>query len=449
MSSSSAGDEGNQHAGGPLISADGGVVAFSSAASNLVPADTNAGANQFGIGDVYVRDLVAGTTERVSVSSHGAEASAVSGGSGISADGRFVTFQSSASNLVPGDTNSDSDLFLHDRATGLTERISVKADGSQVDGGLFGSSTAAPNADGSVVAFASDQPGIVPGDTGLGFDSDIFVRRRGPALGVAELRAQPGQQEIAVDGAATFSGLVAATATDAAGDGVEPIGADLSAVEVIVRPEAEDLQIRLAVTKLPGVRGPNVPPFQPGIFVPGTTGAPAVVHGLRFTVGGVAHEVRAMRVGAAAAPPGAPLFALHRCEIVCLETARLSGGYGSTGDEIRVSVPLQALGLAVGGELQQVRAFAGIGEAAAGAVQELDTLSLPDATITAPRVEVGLAMAGTPPSEVTFDHPVQLTAGLFSTTIPIPAGAAPGPWRVWARACLGSSCEPSSIPAGI
>jgi Tol biopolymer transport system component len=96
------------------VSSDGNVVAFMSDASNLVPGDSN------GKTDIFVFDRIAGTIERVSVDSSGAEADGASGQPALSSDGRIVAFASFATNLVAGDTNHTSDVFLHDRAAGTT-----------------------------------------------------------------------------------------------------------------------------------------------------------------------------------------------------------------------------------------------------------------------------------------------------------------------------------------
>src|SRR5213595_159425 len=109
VSMDSAGNEGNGGSGGPAISADGRFVAFASYASNLVPGDTN------GVADVFVHDRQTGTTKRVSVNSAGTQGNGGSGSPAISADGRFVAFSSYATNLVPGDTNGVVDVFVHDR----------------------------------------------------------------------------------------------------------------------------------------------------------------------------------------------------------------------------------------------------------------------------------------------------------------------------------------------
>lgn len=109
----------------PSISADGRYIAFYSSANNLVPGDTNDEE------DIFVRDQLTGTIERVSVSSSGIQGNDMSYGHEISADGRYVAFSSFSDNLVPNDTNSAVDVFVHDRMTKKTERVSVASDGTQ------------------------------------------------------------------------------------------------------------------------------------------------------------------------------------------------------------------------------------------------------------------------------------------------------------------------------
>jgi Tol biopolymer transport system component len=153
--------------GAPALDANGHIVAFYSAATNLVPDDTN------GSADVFVRDLDTGVTERVSVSSDGVEGNGLSLYPSISADGRFVAFQSQASNLVPGDTNGTTDIFVRDRRAGTTERAcnGTQGNGASVTPSInaaFGFVT-----DGRFVAFASAASNLVPNDTNGRID--IFV----------------------------------------------------------------------------------------------------------------------------------------------------------------------------------------------------------------------------------------------------------------------------------
>ncbi len=147
------------------ISGDGRFVAFASIASNLVPNDTNA------VGDVFVRDRQSGLTQRVSVSATGAQAGRASFAPCISGDGRYVAFGSRAVNLVAGDTNNVDDVFLRDRQTAQTFRISLANNGAQGNGSSFG---CAFSADGRFVAFASRATNLVPSDTNAA--DDVFVR---------------------------------------------------------------------------------------------------------------------------------------------------------------------------------------------------------------------------------------------------------------------------------
>ena len=152
------------------LSADGQVVLFTSIASNLVPGDTNQDY------DAFVHDRSTGVTERVSVDSSGAEANDVSLANGISADGRVAAFQSNATNLVPGDSNASSDVFVHDRTTGLTERVSVDSTGQEGDGDSFGG---VASGDGSVIAFNSYATNLVAEDVNDGQDVIVHDRLTG------------------------------------------------------------------------------------------------------------------------------------------------------------------------------------------------------------------------------------------------------------------------------
>jgi Tol biopolymer transport system component len=161
------GVEGAGYSNAAGISADGRFVVFSSTANNLVAADT-------GYQDVFVRDRVLGVTERESVDSSGVAANTDSYEPSISADGRFVAFESSATNLVPGDTNGMRDVFVHDRLSGVTERISVSSSGGQGDLDSFG--PASVSADGNFVVFGSFATNFATLDLNLALD--VFVRDR-------------------------------------------------------------------------------------------------------------------------------------------------------------------------------------------------------------------------------------------------------------------------------
>ena len=155
----------------PSISADGRYVAFHSFASNLVLGDTNSAA------DVFVRDRVTEETTRVSVASGGTQVSGASSLPSISADGRLVVFESVAANVVANDTNNGSDIFVHDRMTGETTRVSVSSEGTQANGSSgTGNSPSSISADGRYVAFRSAATNLVSGDTNNA--GDIFVHDR-------------------------------------------------------------------------------------------------------------------------------------------------------------------------------------------------------------------------------------------------------------------------------
>ena len=165
VSVDSSGMEGNSFSALPSISADGRYVAFVSGASNLVSGDTN------GKNDVFVRDTQTNTTTRVTFASDGAQGNSHSIYPSISADGRYIAFMSDASNLVSGDTNGKSDVFLLDTQTNSTTRVSVDSSGVQ---GNSPSAFPSISADGRYVAFVSNASNLVNGDTNV--KTDVFVR---------------------------------------------------------------------------------------------------------------------------------------------------------------------------------------------------------------------------------------------------------------------------------
>jgi len=154
LSLSSDQEEGNRESEAPSSSADGRFVAFQSRASNLVPDDRNHKI------DIFLRDEQTGDTIRVSVASDGTEGNNDSVSPSVSADGRFVAFESKASNLVANDTRDKRDIFVHDTATGETVRVSVASDGRQAN---KDSTAPSMSADGRFVAFESKATNLAPG----------------------------------------------------------------------------------------------------------------------------------------------------------------------------------------------------------------------------------------------------------------------------------------------
>jgi cell wall-associated NlpC family hydrolase len=154
--------EGSRGSRSPAISADGRFVSFIT--GNAFSEDDENGEQ-----DAYVRDMREGTIERVSVSSSGAEGDGSCYEADISSDGRFVTFQSYSSNLVGDDTNDASDVFVHDRTTGETVRVSVTSDGSQASESSW---TPKISGDGRLVVFETRS---ALGDGDDNEETDVYV----------------------------------------------------------------------------------------------------------------------------------------------------------------------------------------------------------------------------------------------------------------------------------
>lgn len=158
----------NSSSGSPDISANGRYVAFVSTASDLVEGDDN------GTVDVFVRDLVTGENELVSLNRNGEPGNRYSVSPKISSSGRYVAFDSKATNLSRfPDTNRKTDVFVHDRKAGTTNRVSVSSKGRQGDGNSY---VAGVSDDGSRVAFVSFADNLVPGDTNEVGDAFVYDR---------------------------------------------------------------------------------------------------------------------------------------------------------------------------------------------------------------------------------------------------------------------------------
>jgi Tol biopolymer transport system component len=168
VSKKPGGIAGNGSSVDPSISGDGRLVAFQSRATNLVSGDTN------GVTDVFVHDRFTGATTRVSVASTGAQGNGTSAQPAISEDGRYVAFSSSASNLVPGDTNGVTDVFVHDRVNKTTTRASLSVTGAQANGASSNPSIARF---GGTIAFQSSASNLVA-EVDTNGTSDVFVASR-------------------------------------------------------------------------------------------------------------------------------------------------------------------------------------------------------------------------------------------------------------------------------
>lgn len=165
VSTDSEGGQGNGSSWYPSVSADGRYVAFESLAANLVPSDTNSR------DDIFLKDISTGRTTRISTGSDGRQGSARSGYPSISADGRYVAFSSLAHNLVSADVNGTWDVLVKDTATGQTAMVSSNSSGQAGNSWSYFSSV---SADGRYVAYHSNASNLVEGDTNG--TVDIFVK---------------------------------------------------------------------------------------------------------------------------------------------------------------------------------------------------------------------------------------------------------------------------------
>ena len=182
VNTSSTGVETNANSYKPSLSDDGTQIAFWSIAWNLIPNDTNSGY------DIFVKDLSTGAIERVNVDSDENQATGGhSYGPALSADGRFVTFHSYATNLVAGDTNGTNDIFVRDRLNGTTERVSVASDGSQANGS---SDQRSISDDGRYVVFSSYATNLVA--DAQGSYAKIFLHDRNTVETILVSRGDDG-----------------------------------------------------------------------------------------------------------------------------------------------------------------------------------------------------------------------------------------------------------------
>lgn len=432
----------------PSISDDGRVVAFTSDQMNLVPEDVNAST------DVFVRDRLRGTTELASQNQDGRVGNLRSTHSSLSSNGRYVAFTSYANNLVPGDEGTLTGIFVRDRATGFVEQVSVTSEGAppalgdsvgpviSADGRLVAFVSKASNLtdamapgiqiylhdrwagttelvsgrdDGETVAGNAFSPAFAAGGREIAFSTeapllpsdgnaktDVYVRDRGPYLGVTDVEASVSDGKVHLRGTTTLEATVVS-----ANEGPR-LG-----VQILYRPEREDLLLRWTPDLFPST---PMTPLPPGLEV-----------GVRFESQGVRYEVRATRL-----PPDAsssdPHFAFLRCESVCVQVRGLPGGWGTGGEDIRTALTLTDLGAENSVELGSIEAFARWGEA--GAIGT--TLSLPDISILGPTIDVAVAPANAVPEMISFRHSLPLYEGHFVGQVEAPDSDSS---RLWLRLC--------------
>ncbi|MBL8398610.1 MAG: PD40 domain-containing protein, partial [Candidatus Accumulibacter sp.] len=165
VSTDVAGGEANSFSTAAQFSADGRYVLFESKASNLLAGDSN------GVTDIFVKELSSGAIRRVSTDAAGGEANSFSTAAQFSADGRYVLFASVANNLVAGDSNGAYDIFVKDLQSGVIRRVSTDAADLQANGGSY---NAWFSTDGRYVLFESTASNLLAGDSNG--SRDIFVK---------------------------------------------------------------------------------------------------------------------------------------------------------------------------------------------------------------------------------------------------------------------------------
>lgn len=335
------------------ISGDDRYVVFGSSAVDLVP---NAPA-----GGIFVRDLVAKRTQRVSVSSAGQSRDGVlaNGACGnsddvsISYDGRFAAFPCDPDPSDPACADTQYNQMVYDRLVGSLDPVAFPNRAPNCSD-VANDNRPQLSSHGDFVAFASAKTKLVGGDTNKAYD--VFVVHRGSYLGAGNF----GSGRVTVAGDPALAGLGVLSRGDATGDADAAFradGTDLIGASVVSRPSLHDLFVRLAVAQMPMFALAN----------------PAVVYGFDLTVNGTSFEVRAAKT-----VTGGAAFGLFRRtgSGQWLHVTDLQGGYGTTGEEVVFALPLAAIGAGHGGRVRDLRGFTAIGSYQTGAAALVDQIAL-------------------------------------------------------------------------
>ena len=426
----------------PDISGDGRYIGYRTLASDLIPQDTNQ------VNDILVYDRVAGRDRRVSVNSDGEQADAHSFAVSMSKDGRFVTFHSAATNLVPNDTNAASDVFVHDLLLGVTERVSVAGNGDQsepIPSSTIPLSSEFPaiSSTGSHVIFQSGASNFASNHNG---GRNVYRRHRGERIGI--LRADIAQTDcdVQITGVSTFAGAMLSTAVDPVtpAPALDVPGGDLERAEIALRPEEEDLYVRISVPGLPGqgvsgLVGRIVCFYGTASVVnacpPSVTTGPYVGYRLDFSLAGVLHRIIIGTTGAV----------LYQCDSVCVPVGPVPSQVGVTGQEIVVTVPLSSLNAPAGTPVTGIEVVSTLFDSPLGSAQDLDSLALPGAVLPAPAVRIGIAAPEVAEASVNYTATATPSAGNFTANVTGSGNEA----NVWLQACIGDTCGPArSHPIG-
>lgn len=372
------------------ISATGRYITFTSGASDLVPNDGNQippnGLILTRGHDAFVHDRKSGRTERVSVTSYGEERYPNGGiQPKISANGRYVVWISHSED--DGFTAEHLEVYVHDREVGSVDWVSRAANGERSQGsrgsqgegcgGVTNSdstwSTNGAVGDGGHIVFYSCNPDLVPGDTNNA--ADLFVRDMGPEVGVGGFGGQaPDDDEEDDDdqvciGDVCIPPLASVTFEDELDDVDEAVGkrgANLIGGRITYRSPLDDLYTVLELESMP--RTPAL--------AAATTG---LVYGMSFDVDGKSYEVRVASTGLGSHGETTAAFGLFSCppgELLCFEVADLKGGFGTTGERIVFSVPLDDLGIEDGSMISDVTAFTAIGTFMSSEAEVIDEATI-------------------------------------------------------------------------
>jgi Tol biopolymer transport system component len=429
---------GNQNAFSPTLSFsdDGSLIAFQSLASNLVPMDTNGATNVNTGSDVFVRDVVAGTTERISLSNTGGEmVNALS--PSISGDGRYVAFTALKPGADPSDFLAPADVWLHDRQTGSTELISATPSGIPSDDEA---ENPAITADGRFVFFQTRGSTFVPGDANE--LQDVVVRDRVTDFGIVKLGLKGISTNRSLAGNAAFPGVQLQSVADPVDVVGAPVGgAELTGASVSYRRTSADLLFDIELSDIPtaGVKLPDA------VFgdtpAAGGSGTPGLLYGVSFVLNGTRWELRATQAGVGGGFPESPSFSRHACDPTCdVFGLALQGGFGTAGNVIRISLPAGNMGLQPGEVLEDVTAFTALGDTPAGSVMAIDEVALDPISLPNTSVQLGLGDPDAPADQIVFDLD-DVFGGDFSFSLKDLA------WQgksLWTRACIADVCSPGT-----
>jgi len=262
------------------------------------------------------------------------------------------------------------DVFVYDRKTGALEWVPVEPDRKLGPLGGSGCGYSLPggiSANGRHVAFCSCAEDLVQGDDG--HDWDFFVRDRGLPLSVGDLVASGRASRLSLDGAPRFSRTGTAWIDDAVPDALSSkLGqaGELLGARITYRPLLEDIYVVLELESMP--RTP--------MLVAATAGT---VFGMSLNIDGKPYEIRSASTGLGPHGETAAEFGLFSCgvgRLLCTKVANLKGGFGTTGERITISVPLDDLGIEDDSVISKVKAYTSLGTFLGGALQIVDEASL-------------------------------------------------------------------------